>query len=73
MLGYLEDLHSDHATTPLWEACWQANRQRLRVFTAKAVSHSGFVAGLWETSMLANSGPLLLGYSLASKLPTAAS
>ncbi|WP_236564160.1 hypothetical protein, partial [Alcanivorax xiamenensis] len=36
-------------------------------------SHSGFVADPWETSLLENSGSLVLGYSLASKLPTAAS
>ncbi len=137
--GYLEDLPSEVATAPLWEACWQANRQRLRAFAAKrsaarAASHSGFVADPWEPSLLANpalwcwdirlpasfpqrlrggpvgdqlagefrpfgvgifacqqashsgfvadpwqasllasSGPLVLGYSLASKLPTAAS
>ncbi len=75
--GYLEDLPSEVATTSLWEACWQANRQRLRAFAAKrsaarAASRSSFVADPWETSMLANSCPQVLGYSLASKLPTAA-
>ncbi|KAF0803628.1 hypothetical protein A6D6_03663 [Alcanivorax xiamenensis] len=54
LLGYLEDIHSAVATAPLWEACWQANRQRLRAFAAKAASHSGFVADPWETSLLAN-------------------
>ncbi len=43
------------------------------IFACQQASHSGFVADPWETSMLANSGPLVLGYSLASKLPTAAS
>ncbi len=26
---------TDHATKPLWEACWQANRQQSRAFAAK--------------------------------------
>ncbi len=43
------------------------------IFACQQASHSGFVADPWEASLLANSGPLVLGYSLASKLPTAAS
>ncbi|KAF0806776.1 hypothetical protein A6D6_01451, partial [Alcanivorax xiamenensis] len=98
-----EDLHSEGATAPLWEAARAALRlaakaldrgrfpQRLRggpvggqfagefrpsgvgVFACQQASHGGFVADLRETRLLANSGPLVLGYSLASKLPTAAS
>ncbi len=43
------------------------------IFACQQASHSGFVADPWETSLLASSGPLVLGYSLASKLPTATS
>ncbi len=40
---------TDHATKPLWEACWQANGQRSGAFAAKAASHSnGLRSRLWE-------------------------
>ncbi len=76
--GYLGDIHSEVATAPLWEEARAALRLVAKAldrwrFACQQASHSGFVADPWETSMLANSGPLVLGYSLASKLPTAAS